>query len=92
MGMERKTGRLTGLAESDSVSSAGRVEVGNVLKVFEIASEECQVMFQARCRNEDVQITDLLPDTPGKAAPNLGKAFHDRLRKGQNGFPFQKAS
>jgi hypothetical protein len=50
-----------------------------VLKLFEIAGEERQVMLQTRCRNQDVQIADLLSDRSGKAAPDLGKAFHDWL-------------
>jgi hypothetical protein len=53
------------------------LEVGNLLKVLEIAGEEGQVMRKTRCRDQDIQITDLLSDRPGKAASDLGKAFHD---------------
>ena len=68
------------------------LEVRDFLKVLEIPGEERQIMLKTRCSNQDVQIPDLLSDLPGKAAPDLGKAFHDRLRKGQNGFPVQEAS
>jgi hypothetical protein len=34
----------------------------------------------------------LLSHRPRKTAPDLGKAFHDWLREGQHGFPFQEAS
>jgi hypothetical protein len=49
-------------------------------------------MLQARCGNEDIQIPDLLSDSPWKTAPDLGKAIHNWLGKGKNGFPLQKAS
>jgi hypothetical protein len=68
------------------------LEVGDLLKVLEVAGEEGQVMLKTRCCNEDVQITNLLSHLLGQAAPDLGKAFHDWSREGQYGFPFQEAS
>jgi hypothetical protein len=53
------------------------LEVGNLLKVLDIASKQGQVMRKTGCSNEDIQIADLLPDSPWQAAPDLGKAFHD---------------
>jgi hypothetical protein len=40
-------------------------EVGDVLKVLEIAGKEGHLMLKTRCSNEDVQIANLLPNLPG---------------------------
>ena len=47
-------------------------------------------MLKTRCGNQDIQIPDLLSDRPWQAAPDLGKAFHDWLGEGKDGFSFQK--
>jgi hypothetical protein len=49
-------------------------------------------MLKTRCGNQNIQIPDLLSDVPGKAAPDLGKAFHNWLGEGKDGFPFQEAT
>jgi hypothetical protein len=67
-------------------------EVGDLLKVLAVAGKQGELMLKTRGGNQDVQITDLLSDRPWKAAPNMGKAFHDWLGKWKNGFAFQKAA
>jgi hypothetical protein len=68
------------------------LEVRNLLKILAVAGQKGQVMLKGCCGNQDVQIPDLLSDLSGKAAPDLGKAFHDWLGKGKNSFAFQEAS
>jgi hypothetical protein len=65
-------------------------EVGDVLKGLKIAGEEAQVMRKTGGGNQEIQIPDLLPGLLGQAAPNLGKAFHEGLGEGKDGFPFQE--
>jgi hypothetical protein len=61
-----------------------------LLKVLQIAGKQGEVMLKTRGGNEDIQITDLLPDHPWQAAPDLGKAFHDWLDEGKYSFPFEE--
>jgi hypothetical protein len=66
--------------------------VRDLLKVLEVASEKGQVMLKRCCGNQYVHIADLLSDLPGKAASDMGKAFHNWLGKGDNVFSFQKGA
>ncbi len=68
------------------------LEGRDFLKVLAIAGKQGEVMLQTRCGNKNIQITNLLPDHPWQAAPDLGKALHDWLGQGKNGFSFEKAS
>ena len=63
-----------------------------VLANTAVAGKQGQVMLKTRCRDQNIQIADLLPDHPWQAAPDLGKALHDRLGKGKYGFSFQETS
>jgi hypothetical protein len=67
-----------------------QLEVGDLVKVLEVAGKQGQVMLQTRCSNENIQILDLLSDLPGKAASNVGKALHHCGGQGEHVLPFQE--